>query len=113
VYVWADGIYVKAGLEKDKAAMLVLIAALRDGRKVVLAVESGYRESIESWATLLRELKARGLRPPRLVIADGHLGIWGAVTTVFPELSHSLLNLAERAGRASYPQFTAWREVPT
>jgi transposase-like protein len=44
VYVWADGIYVKAGLEQDKAAMLVLIAALRDGRKVVLAVESGYRD---------------------------------------------------------------------
>jgi transposase-like protein len=56
VYVWADGIYVKAGLEKDKAAILVLIAALRDGRKVVLAVESGYRESTESWATLLRDL---------------------------------------------------------
>src|SRR2546422_6287758 len=86
VYVWADGIYVKAGLEKDKAAMLVLIAALRDGRKVVLAVESGYRESTESWAALLRDLKARGLRAPRLVIADGHLGIWGAVTSVFPEV---------------------------
>src|SRR6266571_2212721 len=70
VYIWADGIYVKAGLEKDKAAMLVLIAALRDGRKVVLAVESGYRESTESWAALLRDLKARGLRAPRLVIAD-------------------------------------------
>jgi putative transposase len=66
--------------------MLVLIAALRDGRKIVLAVESGYRESIESWAALLRDLKARGLRAPRLVIADGHLGIWGAVTTVFPEV---------------------------
>ena len=84
VYIWADGIYVKAGLEKDKAAMLVLIAALRDGRKVVLAVESGYRESTESWAALLRDLKARGLRAPRLVIADGHLGIWVAVATVFP-----------------------------
>jgi len=83
VYVWADGIYVKAGLEKDKAAMLVLIAALRDGRKVVLAVESGYRESTESWAALLRDLKSRGLRTPRLLIADGHLGIWGAVRTVF------------------------------
>jgi transposase-like protein len=77
VYVWADGIYVKAGLEKDKAAMLVLIAALRDGRKVVLAVESGYRESIESWAAVLRDLKARGLRAPRVVIADGHLGSGG------------------------------------
>jgi hypothetical protein len=47
VYVWADGSYVKAGLEKDKAAMLVVIAGLRDGRKVVLAVESGYRESTD------------------------------------------------------------------
>jgi len=64
VYVWADGIYVKAGLEKDKAAMLVLIAALRDGRKVILAVESGYRESTESWAALLRDLKARGKEKP-------------------------------------------------
>ena len=101
VYVWADGIYVKAGLEKDKAAMLVLIAALRDGRKVVLAVESGYRESTESWAALLRDLKARGLRPPRLVIADGHLGIWGAVTTVFPEVdeqrcwNHRIVNVLD------------------
>ena len=101
VYVWADGIYVKAGLEKDKAAMLVLIAALRDGRKVVLAVESGYRESIESWAALLRDLKARGLRAPRLVIADGHLGIWGAVVTVFPEVdeqrcwNHRIVNVLD------------------
>jgi putative transposase len=101
VYVWADGIYVKAGLEKDKAAMLVLIAALRDGRKVVLAVESGYRESTESWATLLRDLKARGLRAPRLVIADGHLGIWGAVATVFPEAeaqrcwNHRIVNVLD------------------
>src|SRR5262245_7154030 len=52
VYVWADGIYVKAGLDKDKAAMLVLIAALRDGRKVALAVASGYRDAPESWATV-------------------------------------------------------------
>ena len=101
VYVWADGIYVKAGLEKDKAAMLVLIAALRDGRKIVLAVESGYRESTESWATLLRDLKARGWRAPRLVIADGHLGIWGAVATVFPEVeeqrcwNHRIVNVLD------------------
>lgn len=101
VYVWADGIYVKAGLEKDKAAILVLVAALRDGRKVVLAVESGYRESIESWATLLRDLKSRGLRAPRLVIADGHLGIWGAVVTVFPEAeeqrcwNHRIVNVLD------------------
>src|SRR5712691_2671502 len=101
VYVWADGIYVKAGLEQDKAARLVLIAALRDGRKVVRAVESGYRESTESWAAVLRDLKARGLRAPRLLIADGHLGIWGAVRTVFPTVSeqrcwnHRLVNVLD------------------
>src|SRR5256886_16336425 len=49
VYLWVDGVYVKAGLEKDKAAILVVLAALRDGQKVILAVESGYRESTESW----------------------------------------------------------------
>jgi transposase-like protein len=101
VYVWADGIYVKAGLDKDKAALLVLVAALRDGRKVVLAVESGYRESIESWAAMLRALKARGLRVPRLVIADGHLGIWGAVGLVFPTVeeqrcwNHRIVNVLD------------------
>ena len=110
VYVWADGIYVKAGLEKDKAAMLVLIAALRDGRKVVLAVESGYRESTESWAALLRDLKARGWRAPRLLIADGHLGIWGAVATVFPHMAeqrcwnHRLLNVLDKLPKNSRPR---------
>jgi len=102
VYVWADGIYVKAGLEKDKAAMLVLIAALRDGRKVVLAVESGYRESTESWAAVLRDLLARGLRAPRLLIADGHLGIWGAVGAIFPAVAeqrcwnHRIVNVLDK-----------------
>jgi putative transposase len=85
VYHWADGIYVKAGLEKDKAALLVIIAALTDGRKVMLACESGYRESKESWSALLRDLKNRGLRLGKLTIADGHLGIWSALTEVHPE----------------------------
>ena len=84
VYLWADGVYVKAGLEDTKAALLVLIGACADGRKVILAVESGQRESTESWATVLRDLKARGLRAPKLTIADGHLGIWSALATVYP-----------------------------
>jgi transposase-like protein len=102
VYLWVDGVYVKAGLEKDKAAMLVVLAGLRDGRKIILAVESGYRESTESWAALLRDLSARGLRPPRLVVGDGHLGIWGALTAVFPLArqqrcwNHRLLNVLDK-----------------
>ena len=105
VYLWVDGVYVKAGLEKDKAAILVVIAGLRDGRKVVLAVESGYRESIESWATLLRDLQRRGLRVPRLIIGDGHLGIWGALAAVFPTTreqrcwNHRIVNVLDKLPR--------------
>ena len=85
VYTWVDGVYIKAGLEKTKAALLVVIGALSDGRKVILAVEPGYRESTESWSDLLRSLKGRGLNCPSLVVGDGHLGIWGALNDVFPE----------------------------
>lgn len=110
VYLWVDGVYVKAGLEKDKAAMLVILAGLRDGRKLVLAVESGYRESTESWAALLRDLKARGLRSPRLVVGDGHLGIWGALTAVFPLArqqrcwNHRLLNVLDKLPKRLQPE---------
>jgi transposase-like protein len=85
VYHWADGVYVKAGLEKDKAALLMIIGALTNGKKVLLACESGYRESKESWQGLLRDLKGRGLRLGRLTIADGHLGIWSALGEIHPE----------------------------
>ena len=84
VYAWADGIYVKAGLERDKAALLVVIGAMSDGTKEVLAVTPGYRESVESWAAVLRDLKARGLGTPKLLVADGNLGIRGAAREVWP-----------------------------
>jgi transposase-like protein len=102
VILWVDGIYVKAGLEKDKAAMLVVLAGLRDGRKVILAVESGHRESTESWRAVLRDLQRRGLSAPRVVVGDGHLGIWGALPAVFPGAAeqrcwnHRLLNLLDK-----------------
>jgi transposase-like protein len=60
VYVWADGLYVKAGLEAGKAALLVLVGAITDGRKMVLTVQSGQRESKESWGAVLRDLRTRG-----------------------------------------------------
>jgi putative transposase len=85
VYQWADGIYVKAGLEKDKAALLIIIGALTNGKKVFLACNSGYRESKESWSGVLRDLKGRGLRLGRLTIADGHLGIWSALGELHAE----------------------------
>jgi transposase-like protein len=82
--------------------MLVVLAALRDGQKVILAVESGYRESTDSWAAILRDLKRRGLPAPKLVIGDGHLGIWGALAAVFPEAAeqrcwnHRILNVLDK-----------------
>ena len=79
VYLWADGLYVKAGLEDTKAALLVMIGVLTNGQKVVLAVESGQRESKESWGMMLRDLRKRGLKPWRCTIADGHLGLWAAL----------------------------------
>jgi len=84
VYQWADGIYVKAGLEKDKAALLIIIGALTTGKKVFLACESGYRESKESWGEVLRDLTGRGLKLGKLTIADGHLGIWSALSEIHP-----------------------------
>ena len=102
IYLWADGVYVRAGLEDEKAAVLVVMAGLRDGRKALLALQSGHRESIESWSCLLRDLKARGLAPPKLVVGDGNLGLWGALRNVYPEAkeqrcwNHRMLNLLDR-----------------
>ena len=75
VYVWADGLYVKAGLEDSKAALLVIIGALKEGRKVLLAIEAGQRESKDSWARVLRDLFARGLKPWKVTVAEG---TWGS-----------------------------------
>jgi transposase-like protein len=102
VYVWADGIYVKAGLERDKAALLVVMGAMRDGTKEVLAVTSGYRESTDSWTEVFRDLKTRGLGAPKLLMADGNPAIWGAARTVWPETAeqrcwnHKMRNVLDR-----------------
>lgn len=104
VYIWVDGIYVKAGLEKDKAALLVVIGGRADGTKEVLAVESGERESTAGWSVILRDLKARGMNCPRLVMGDGHLGIWAALANVYPEAreqrcwNHRMRNILDRVG---------------
>jgi transposase-like protein len=114
VYLWVDGIYVKAGLEKEKAALLVAVAALSDGSKVILAVEAGHRESIESWSRLLRALKQRGMNAPRLVIGDGHLGIWGALANVYPEAgeqrcwNHRIVNVLDRVPKKKQEQVKVW-----
>lgn len=79
VYLWADGIYVKAGLEKDKAAVLVVIGLTTAGIKRILAIEPGYRESTESWKAVFWDLMKRGMNVPAVVVADGGLGLWAAL----------------------------------
>ena len=89
VYVWADGVYFNVRLgSQDKAACLVIIGVRADGTKALVGLEDGYRESTESWATLLRDLKARGMPAPKLAAADGALGFWKALGNVYPETVH-------------------------
>ena len=110
VYMWVDGVYVKAGLEKDKSALLVAIGGLSDGRKVVLAVEPGHRESSEGWSGVLRDLKNRGMNSPRMVAGDGNLGIWGALSNVYPGASeqrcwnHKIMNVLDKLPRKAQAQ---------
>ena len=95
---------MKAGLERDKAALLVVLGAMRDGTKEVLALRSGYRESVESWSEVLRDLKARGIEALRLLMADGNAAIWGAVRQVWPEAGEQRCwnhKMRERAGPAA------------
>ena len=85
VYIWADGVYFNVRLEEDRLACLVIIGVLPDGRKELVALEDGYRESTESWASVLRDLKRRGMAAPKLAIGDGALGFWAALREVYPE----------------------------
>jgi putative transposase len=78
---------VKAELEDTKAALLVMSGVLTNGQKVVLAVESGQRESKESWGMMLRDLRKRGLKPWHCTIADGHLGLWATLGEQYPTLA--------------------------
>jgi putative transposase len=84
-YLFVDGVHVSVRLgEDDRLCLLVVIGVREDGAKELLAVEDGYRESTESWASVMRDLKARGLNEPKLVIGDGALGTWAALRDVFP-----------------------------
>jgi transposase-like protein len=84
VYLWADGIHVNIRLEEHKLCLLVMIGVRADGRKELIALADGYRESAESWADLLRDCARRGMRAPALAAGDGALGFWGALREVFP-----------------------------
>ncbi|MGN0124324.1 MAG: IS256 family transposase [Rhodococcus sp. (in: high G+C Gram-positive bacteria)] len=85
VYLWVDGIHVKVRFEQEKLCLLVMLGVRADGRKELVALADGYRESTESWADLLRDCRRRGMRAPVLAIGDGALGFWKALREVFPD----------------------------
>ena len=85
VYCWVDGIHLKVRLEADKVCLLVMIGVRADGRKELVALADGFRESAESWADLLRDCQAARHAAPVLAVGDGALGFWKAVRDVFPE----------------------------
>ena len=85
VYLWADGIYFNVRLEDERPCVLVIIGALEDGSKEIIAIHDGQRESTLSWKEVMQQLKARGLTTsPKLAVGDGALGFWAALEEEFP-----------------------------
>jgi transposase-like protein len=124
VYLYADGVYLKAGTERDKTAMLVVLGVDEQGHKELLAMEEGYRESTESWSEVLRSLRERGLTDaPLLAIGDGALGLWAALDEVFPTTrhqrcwNHRTLNVLDKLPKRLQPEVRkrlhALAEAPT
>ena len=110
VYLWADGVYFNVRLKGDRLACLVILGVLPDGRKEVIALEDGYRESTESWASLLRDLKRRGMPAPFLAVGDGNLGFWAALRAVYPEAKeqrcwkHKIANVLDKLPKRLQPR---------
>ena len=109
VYLWVDGIHVNIRLAEHKLCLLVMIGVRADGRKELVALADGYRESSESWADLLRDCARRGMRAPVLAIGDGALGFWGALREVFPQARaqrcwfHKIANVLGALPKSAHP----------
>ncbi len=88
VYIWADGVYCNVRMD-DKLCLLVIVGSDDAGRKEVLAVVDGYRESEASWTEVIEQLESQGLQlPPDLAVGDGALGFWKALTKKWPTTKH-------------------------
>ena len=109
VYVFADGVHFNVRLEEERLCCLVILGVRPDGTKELVAVQDGYRESKDSWAALLRDLRHRGMRAPVLGVGDGALGFWAALRDVFPETKeqrcwvHKCANVLDALPRSIQP----------
>jgi transposase-like protein len=111
VYVWADGVHFNIRLEEDRQCILVLMGATADGKKELIAVVDGFRESEQSWKGLLLDVKARGLAmDPKLAIGDGALGFWKALRQVYPQTReqrcwvHKMANVLDQMPKRLRPE---------
>jgi transposase-like protein len=111
VYVWADGIHTNIRLEEDRQCILVLMGATKEGKKELIAMTDGHRESAQSWSELLLDVKRRGLAvAPKLAIGDGALGFWKAVAEVFSATQeqrcwvHKTANILDKLPKAKQPK---------
>lgn len=114
VYLWVDGVHFGVRLEDASQCMLVVIGATADGRKELLAIGDGYRESEASWKEVLLDLKARGLKvDPKLAIGDGALGFWKALPQVFGHTQgqrcwvHKTANVLNKLPKSQQPKAKA------
>ncbi len=85
VYTWVDGIHFNVRLDENRLCALVIVGVRTDGTKELVSISDGHRESTESWADVLRDLRRRGMRAPTVAVGDGALGFWAALRDVFPE----------------------------
>ncbi len=111
VYLWADGIHFNIRLEEERQCILVLMGATQDGRKELVGILDGYRESEQSWRELLLELKNRGLQEaPKIAVGDGALGFWAALRKVFPQTReqrcwvHKTANILNKMPKSVQPK---------
>ena len=114
VYFWVDGIHFNVRLEDDRTCILVIVAADTTGKKELLAVSDGYRESKISWSDVLLSLKERGLKiSPKLAVGDGALGFWSALGEVFPTTReqrcwvHKTANILDKMPKSIQPKAKA------
>jgi len=109
-YIWADGVHFRIRLEEDRLSALVVLGVRADGTKELLAIEDGYRESTESWKSVLRDLKTRGMNMPVLATGDGALGFWAALREVFPKTReqrcwvHKIANVLDKLPKRLQPK---------
>jgi len=110
VYLWVDGIYFQVRLDEERSCILIIMGADANGNKELIMLSDGYRESKIAWREMLLNLKARGLRMPKLAVGDGALGFWAALAEVFPQTRrqrcwvHKTANILDKLPKGIQPR---------